>query len=79
MCYLVFACPITVELEETHYMLSLTAIPSIEATGLARIIRPVESQTRLAKTDSVRVPDNTGSLDSEESDPEESGLNVAVE
>lgn len=76
---MVFACPITVELEETHYILSLTAIPSIEATGLAHIIRPVESQTRLAKTDSVRAPDNTGSLDSEESDPGESGLNVAVQ
>lgn len=64
MCYLVFAHPITDELEETHYILSSTAIPSIEATGLAHVMRPAESQTRLAKTDSVRVLDNTGSLDS---------------
>lgn len=64
MCYLVFAHPITVELEEIHYILSASAIPSIEATGLSHVMRPAESQTGLAKTDSVRVLDNTGSLDS---------------
>lgn len=64
MCDLVFACPIPVELGESHYILSSTAIPSIEATGLAHVMQAAESQTRLETADSVHVLDNTGSLDS---------------
>lgn len=62
---LVFACPIPAELGESHYILSSTAIPSTEATGLAHVMQAAESQTRLATADSVHVLDSTGSLDSE--------------
>lgn len=64
MCDLIFACPITVELRETHYVLRSTAIPSTETMGLAHVMQAAESQTCLTTADSERQLDNTGFLDS---------------